>query len=186
METNYINRSLTDIEIFIMGLKTEDSRNQKRMNQTEQLMWGVSVIYVFIIALKFIMNTPWFEKLGGILTLVALVAFALIFRNYYKEYKSLDYGIPTIKMLQKAAIRNGLLQSRGLYILAPLILEGIGLNLMMFGNFAGLDPLYRILIFQMSYFFLVAIACLIGHFYWKKHQKPIRDHALALLKEIES
>ncbi|MDP3915602.1 MAG: hypothetical protein Q8R96_17895 [Bacteroidota bacterium] len=186
METNHINQSPIDLEILISDLKTEDARNLKLMHQMQQLMWGIASVYVFIIALKFIMTSPWFEKLGGFLTLVALVAFALIFRNYHKEYKSIDYGIPTIQMLQKAAIRYGLLQSRVLYIVVPIILEGIGLNLMMYDNFTDLEPLNRILFFQMSYFLVMVIAFIIGYVIWKKLQKPLRDHALALLREFES
>lgn len=152
----------------------------------QSIMWGVAAVYVFIFALKFIMPSPWYDKLGGFLVMLAFVVFALLFRNYYKEYKSIDYGIPTIEMLNKATRRYGLFQCRGLYILAPLILEGVGLNLMMYDDFTNPDPLFRILIFQMSYFFLLAIAFLIGYVIWKKRHKPLIDHALILLKEIQS
>jgi hypothetical protein len=186
METNHINQSPVHLETLIGRLKTEDARNLKMMLNMQSLMWGIAAMYVFIFALKFILTTPWYEKLGGFLILAAFIAFALLFRNYYKEYKSLDYGIPTIEMLTKAASRHGLFQRRGLYILAPLILEGIGLNLMMYDGFPKLEPLYRILYFQMSFFFVMVIAFLVGYIIWKKRQKPLRDHALALLKEFES
>jgi len=186
METNHINQSPIDLESLISGLKTEDARNLKLMHQMQQLMWGIASVYVFILALKFIMTTPWYEKLGGFLIMVAFIAFALLFRNYYKEYKAIDYGIPTIEMLKKAVSRYGLFQWRGLFILVPLIIEGIGLNLMIYDNFTKLDPLNRILFFQMSYFCVMVIAFLVGYIIWKKRQKPLRDHALALLKEFQS
>jgi len=186
METNHINQTPMNLETLISGLKTEDARNQKLMHNMQSVMWGIAAVYVFISVLKFIMATAWYEKLGGFLVMVAFVAFALLFRNYYKEYKSIDYGIPTIEMLKKAASRYGLFQLRGLYILAPLILEGIGLNFMMYDGLKNLDPFYRILIFQMGYFLMMMIAFLVGYLKWKKRQKPLRDHALALLKEIES
>jgi hypothetical protein len=185
METNHINQTPINLETLIGGLKTEDARNQKLMHNMQSVMWGIAAVYVFISVMKFIMTTPWYDKLGGFLVLLAFVVFALFFRNYYKEYKSIDYGIPTIEMLKKAASRHGF-QWKGLYILAPLILEGIGLNLMMYADLTQFDPIYRILIFQMSYFFLLAIGFLFGYFIWKKRQKPLRDHALALLKEFES
>jgi len=186
MEKNHNNQSPIDLETLISGLKTEDTRNLKLMLNMQSMMWGIAAVYVFISAMKFIMTTSWYDKLGGFLTLVAFVAFAFLFRNYYKEYKSINYGIPTIEMLKKAACRYNLFQWRGFYVLAPLVLEGIGLNLMMYDDFTNLEPLNRILVFQLSYFFVMVIAFLVGHFCWKKHQKPLRDHALALLKEIES
>jgi riboflavin transporter FmnP len=185
METNHINQSPIDLETLIGGLKSEDSRNLKLMHKMQSVMWGIAAVYLLISVLKFIMTTPWYDKLGGFLVLLAFVAFALYFRNYYKEYKSIDYGIPTIEMLKKAARRHGI-QWRGLYFLAPLILEGIGLNLMMYDDFTKFDPLYRILFFQTIYFFVMAIAFLVGYFIWKKRQKPLRDQAQALLKEIQS
>lgn len=186
METNHINQSPIDLESLISGLKTEDTRNLKLMLNMQSMMWGIAAVYVFISALKFIMTTSWYDKLGGFLTLVAFVAFALLFRNYYKEYKTIDYGIPTIEMLKKAATRYELFQWRGFYVLAPLILEGIGLNLMIFDYFTNLEPLNRILFFQLSYFFVMVIAFLVGYIIWKKRQKPLRDHALALLEEFQS
>jgi uncharacterized membrane protein YadS len=185
MVTNHIKQSQNNLETLISSLKTEDARYLKKMNQTQQLLWGVSAVYVILIALKFIMSTPWYEKLGGFLTLMALVVLALMFRNYYKEYKSIDYGIPTIEMLKKAAIRYSF-QLRGLYIVVPLILEGIGINLLMYDAFTMFDPIPRILIFQFGYFIMLLIAFIVGHTIWRKRQKPLRDHALALLKEIES
>jgi hypothetical protein len=186
METNHISQSPFDLETLIKGLKTEDARNLKLMLNMQAVMWGIAALYVFIFAVKFIMTTPWYNKFGAFLVMVAFVVFALLFRNYYKEYKSIDYGIPTMEMLEKAACRYGLFQWRGLYMLAPLILEGIGLNLMMYDDFTNFDPIYRILIFQTSYFFLLTVGFLIGFIIWKRSKKPLRDHALALLKEIES
>lgn len=186
METNHINQSTINLETLIRSLKTEDSRNLKLMLNMQSIMWGIAAVYVFIFASKFITTTSWYDKLGGFLIMLAFVAFAFLFRNYYKGYKSIDYGIPTIEMLNKAAYRHGLFQLQSLYLIAPLILEGIGLNLMMYDHFSSLDPLFRILIFQLSYFFCLAIGFLIGYFLWKKRQKSLRDHALTLLKEIQS
>jgi len=185
METNQNTPFIFDYNKLVEGLKKEDTRNLKMMLNIQSMMWGIAGVYVFISALKFIMTTSWYDKLGGFLTLVAFVAFALLFRNYYKEYKSIDYGIPTIEMLKKAVNRYDLFQWRGFYILAPLILEGIGLNLMMFDDFTSLEPMSRILFFQMIYFIVIMIAFLVGYLIWKKRQKPLRDHALALLAEIE-
>jgi len=114
METNHITQSPIDLESLISGLKTEDARNLKLMLNMQSMMWGIAAVYVFISALKFIMTTSWYEKLGGFLIMVAFVIFALLFRNYYKQYKSIDYGIPTIDMLNKAVSRYGLFQYRGL------------------------------------------------------------------------
>jgi len=186
METNHISQSTIDLETLIRGLKSEDSRNLKLMFNMQSIMWGIVAVYIFIFALKFIMPSPWYAKLGAFLVMLAFVVFALLFRNYYREYKLIDYGIPTIEMLNKAASRYGIFQYRGLYILAPLFLEGIGLNLMMYDDFTKLDPLFRILFFQMSYFLVMVIGFLVGYIIWKKRQKPLRDHALPLLKEIQS
>ena len=185
MEYNQLNSS-ADLESLIGNLRKEDTRNTTMMNNMQKLMWGVAILYVLLSVMKFIQNSFWYEKAGAVLILLAFIVFALLFRNYYKAYKSIDYGLPTIEMLSKAVNRYQLFQWRGLSMLVPLVLEDIGLIMMMYDIFDSPDPLFRILMFQSGFLFLLAVGSLSGYLIWRKRQKPLRDHALELLKEIRS
>lgn len=186
METNYNSQSTVDLETLIRNLKTEDTRNLNMTRRMQRFMWIIAALYVFISAIKFIQNTPWYEKLGGLLVMLAFIVFALLFRSYYKAYKSIDYGLPTIKMLVNASNRYKIFQWRGFSFLIPLVLEDLGLILMLYNLFDSPDLLFRIMIFQIGFSVLLVVGFLIGYLIWKKRQKPLSDLALALLKEIES
>lgn len=185
MEYNQTN-SFTDLETLIGNLRKEDTLKTKSMNNMQNLMWGVAALYVLVFALKFIHNSPWYEKAGATLILLAFIALGLLFRSHYRSFKSIDYGLPILEMLTKASNRYEIFPRSFLFMPIPLILEGIGLNLMMYDIFDNPDPLFRILIFQSGFLILLAVGFLIGYLIWRKRQKPLRDHALALLKEFES
>ena len=185
METNHTN-SFTDVETLISNLQTEDARNTRMMHNMQKMMWGIAALYVLISAMQFIINSSWNEKAGAVLILIAFIVFALLFSSYYRAFKTIDYGLPTIEMLSKAVNRYKAFQQKGLFFLIPVIIEGVGLNLMMYKMLHNPSPFVRILIFQSGYLFLLVVGFLIGYLIWKKRQKPLRDHALALLKEIQS
>jgi len=186
MKTNNTNQPAIDLDTLISNLKTEDDRNFSMTHKMQQFMWGMVSFYLLVSVIKFFFNPPWYESIGSLIVMFAFLAFGLIFRSYYREYKSIDYGLPTIEMLVKAASRYQLFPMRALFVLIPVILLDLGFSFLFYDLFSTSDPLSRILVIQACYTILMLVSVFSGYLIWRKRQKPIRDHALSLLKEIES
>lgn len=186
MKTNNTNQPVIDLDTLISNLKTEDNRNFSMTHKMQQFMWGMVSFYLLVSVIKFFFSPPWYESLGSLIVMFAFLVFGLLFRSNYREYKSIDYGLPTIEMLDKAAARYQLFSLRALYVLIPVILMDLGFSLLFYNFFSNTDPLNRILIIQACYTILMLVSFFAGYLVWKKRQKPLRDRALALLKEIRS
>ncbi|MDD2305222.1 MAG: hypothetical protein PHP53_11045 [Prolixibacteraceae bacterium] len=186
METNNNNKSVVTLETLIHNLRIEDNRNLTLTRTMQGVMWGVVTIYAIILVVKSIMGAPWPETIGGFVVMLAFVLFALFFRNYSKEYKSVDYGLPTTQMLSKAIQRYQIFQRRSIFLLIPLALEDLGLTLFMHDFFNGQHAITNLLIAHAYFIGLLAIGFFVGYLIWKKRHKPLRDYAIKLLKEIQS
>lgn len=186
METQNNNQSAGSLETLIHILRIEDNRNLTLTRTMQGLMWGIVALYIIILGIKSFNGAPWAETIGGFLVILAFVLFALFFRNYSKEYKSVDYGLPTTQMLSRAAERYKLFQRRSLFLLLPLALEDLGLTLLMHDIFSSSRALTNLLIAHACFIGLLAIGFYIGYLIWKKRHKPLHDYALKLLKEIQS
>lgn len=186
MEININNQSAGNLESLIHNLRIEDNRNLTLTRAMQGMMWGVVTIYAIILVIKSIIGAPWPETIGGFVVMLAFVLFALFFRNYSKEYKSVDYGLPTTQMLSKATQRYKIFQRRSLFLLLPLALEDLGLTLLMHDFFSGPRAITNLLIAHAYFIGLLAIGFFVGYLIWRKRQKPLRDHALTLLREIQS
>jgi hypothetical protein len=182
MEKNH-NQSPIDLETLIRDLKTEDNRNLKLMLNFQGLIWAVAAIYILLSIFNLFLQVPWYKSLGVFILLLVFIGYGLRSRIYRKKMESIDYGIPTIIMLAKAAHRYRLKIFRGNVIveITLLLLVDIGICLMFYGH-----PIFTFLFIQGFFVFVFAITFSIGYIIWKKRQKPLRDHALALLKEFES
>lgn len=132
---------------------------------------------------------PYLESIDRIIKaffIASFIAFILIFRKSYKEYKNINYSLPVIEMLRETANRYRLRVDRVLTLIIPVLLMDIGLTLRFYNDFLSINPLNRVLIVQAIYIPVFTIAALIGIFVWRKTQKPLRDRALELIKELES
>ncbi len=61
----------------------------------------------------------------------------------------------------------------------------IGLTFTFYDRPLGSSPLIRFLIVQAFYIPIMLTSLIIGIRIWKKKQKPLREEALKLLKELE-
>jgi hypothetical protein len=116
---------------------------------------------------------------------LAFLSFALIFRVYTKEYKSVDYGLPTTVMLKKAIERYRLFHPKKLFVLIPVALVDAGLIFFSL-NHDSSDDSISILTSQILYWGGMLLGAGVGVWIWHRRQKPLRDAAIELLREIES
>jgi len=167
-------------------LKSEDQRNVKISRNFQWLMWILVPLYLWIFILSPDADMKLIDRVGGACYVAAFIIFALIFRNMNKKYKTIDYSLPTVEMLKKAAERYKLFYGKSKYVVFPVLLIGVGVTLFFYNRLVEYTPVNRILIVMGPYLVAMAISVSIGILIWWKRQKPLREQALALIREIES
>jgi len=186
METNNTNQPSVNLDKLIGNLKKEDDIILKMSLAIQWLMWIVAMMYLVMVIFIFDFSKPWYKPAGGLMVMLALVIFAVYFRNRYRSFKLIDYGLPTTEVLAKAVKRYQAFQWSTLFLLIPLILEDIGICFFSLDSSGHSDTLAHVIKWQVIFFVSLAIGFLIGYIVWWIRQKPLRDRALALLKEIRS
>ncbi len=183
MKTNNNNNKFPDFDTFVGGLQKEDVRNLKITRTFQPVMIILAVLYALVF--QFDTEGGWEQRVGGICYAIGFLLFALIFRKFYKEYRDVDYGVPVVEMLTSAIKRYKMFQRKMLLIIAPVLFIDLGMILITVrihdGDFTEAFWSTQMLLVPALLFGLV-----IGLIIARKRQKPLRDAALMLLKEIQS
>jgi len=174
---------LVGIDSLVGRVKAEDARN---LRITKSFQWIYIVMIVLYAAL--LIFDPYIksiDRIVGVFYIASFIAFILIFRKGYKEFKNIDYSLPVIEMLRKTAERYRLRVDKLLTLIIPVLLMDVGITLRFYNDLLPMSPLNRILIVQAVYIPAFAISAFIGILIWRKKQKPLRDRALELIKDLE-
>ena len=167
METNHL----------INRIKSEDQRYARISKAIQIVYWVLTPIYLVLISIDITIKSPITHIAGSFCFLLGMIVFALIFRLYYFEYKSIDYGQPTLEMLKKAAQRYKPFQERLWFVLVAVLLIDAGLSLK--------GPLADFVQTQIAFLSSMTGALIIGIFVWWIRYKPLRDQTLRMIREIE-
>lgn len=173
-----------DMDSLINKVKVEDAKN---LRITKSFQWVYIVLIVIYTGL--LIFDPYIKSIDriiGAFYIASFIAFILIFRKGYKEYKSIDYTLPVIEMLRETANRYRLRVGKLLSLIIPILLMDVGVTLRFYNDLLPMSPLNRVLIVQAIYIPVFAVSALIGILIWRKKQKPLRDRALELIEELES
>jgi hypothetical protein len=179
------NENLVDMDSLIGRVKAEDAKN---LRMTKSFLWTyiiLAVIYTGLIIINPDPDITIIKRISGACYIASMIIFALVFRGGHKEFKSIDYSLPVIDMLRKAAKRYELKSKKLLILSVPILLMDIGLTLSFYEDLLPMTPLNRVLIIQVFYIPLMTISGVIGYFVWRNKQKPLRDNALKLIDELE-
>jgi len=175
-----------DMDALLLNLKNEDSRNLKLM---KNFKW-MYIIMIIVYSLLMIVNPdPELElhhRISGLCYVVSFVFFWLIFRKYHKEYSQIDYSLPSSEMLAKAAERYKMAYKNFLQLVPPLVLMDIGLTISFTYHLTSMELMNKILLIQAIFIPVMLISGFIGYLVWRKRQKPLRDGALQMLKDLNS
>jgi H+/gluconate symporter-like permease len=176
-QNNQIKESI-DLSELTQRLKKEDKQYSNLSKRVQIIYWVLIPIYLAMVVLHFFEDARIDDIIGSTCFMLAMLIFALFFRYYYKKYKHVDYSQPTLTMLKKAAYRYQPFQLESLWLLLALVLIDVGLCLNHSLNFD---------VIQVQIYFIgtLIVAILIGFLVWYVRYKPIRDAALALIREIE-
>jgi len=173
-----------DMDSLIANLRKEDSRNLKLMRNFKWIYLVMIVLYALLMVVNPDPDLELHHRLTGVCYVVAFGLFVLIFRKYHKEYSEVDYTLPVVEMLTKAAKRYKFRWKSILICMPSIVLIDIGVVLSDFFASPEIDW-SNIINFQLIYFGLMTISGFAGYIIWRTRQKPLYDGAIQLLKELE-
>jgi hypothetical protein len=178
MNLNKKNNEKINLDHLVGKLKTEDTRYARISKAFQIVYWVFVPIYSFLAILSFIDTKNINLLIGGGCFVSSFIIFALFFRNYYKEYNHVDYSLPTIMMLKKAAYRYKPFQLKTLWILFALLLMDTGLCF-------NSDLHFSVVKIQVYFLGTMGISVMLGLLIWFFKYKQLRDDALKLIVEME-
>jgi len=177
MNTN--KKENLSLEQLMVKLKTEDA-NYAAITKRFQYIYVVFVVfYAIITTLIFIFERDLNMLLSGVSFMVSFIILALIFRKYYKNYSFVDYSLPTLLMLKKAAARYRLFDVRALWLLVASGFIDVALTL-------NLMPRVSLWIIQLFVLGVILVSVVIGMIRWWYKYKPLLDNVRHLISEIEA
>lgn len=184
MRTKQQNSQEFNLEQLVSGLKSEDTRYLGLTNSGKWIMWVLSPLYFILFLIGSVVDSPGIDKIGFVFFSLGFLAFALLFRSLHREYKAVDYGVSTLEMLRNAVCRYALWQTKTYLTIIPVLLCALGFSFTGEKGFPFDSQAMRILAAFGTILFILICSALVGYYIWRKRQKPLRDKALAILKEM--
>ncbi len=177
MNKNSINN--INISSLVDSLKNEDKKYAALSKRFQIMYWILAPVYLVLAIMNLIEDFQPEYVVTSLCMFSSILIFALIFRFYHKEYNSVDYSLPTLEMLKKAADRYKPFRLKGKWVLLAVILMDISLS---FNSSLGFELIRT----QISFLGAVLFAIFIGFLVWRKKYKPLRDNVIGLIKEMNS
>lgn len=174
-----------DLNTLMNRMKAEDSRNLRISRSFQWIYWIMIPLYSGLLIFSTDGELNHLNRLSGLFYVLSFIVFLIIFRKNTKEFKQIDYSLPTKVMMQKAANRYQILTGRLLLVILALLLMDVGVTLKFYQELTMESGIIRVLWVQAIYIPVMTTALLIGIQVWRVKQKPIRDQALAIVKELE-
>lgn len=172
------NNPISGIDQLTHKLKQADQKYSRLSKGMQIIYWVLVLVYLIMVIHHAILGGSPAFTISGVFILAAMLIFSLLFRHFYKEYKHVDYSLPTLVMLKKAVYRYQPFQNKTLWALLAVVFINIGLSLgsSNIDDFIGLQITFRI---------FMGLAIGVGLLHWYYRYKPLRDAALRMIKEIE-
>lgn len=167
-----------NLDALVHRLKTEDAQYARIVKNLQVIYWIFIPVLSVVALFSFMESNDIIQLIGDLCFIISFLIFALFFRRFYKEYKYVNYSLPTIRMLKEAAYRYKPFQLKSAWLLIALLFIDVGLCLNRSLNF----PVLKV---QLYFICVVIVSAIIGLIIWRYKYKPLRDDALFLIKEIE-
>jgi len=167
-----------NLDQLVNKLEKEDDRYAKICRIIQVVYWIFIPFYIYLAIRHYTESGEIKDLIGGLFYVLGFVIIAIFFGNYHKEYKYVDYSLPTLKMLKNAAYRYQPVQLKSLWILIAVLFMDAGLVLESKIGTSFMEV-------QVFYLVVISMGATIGAIIWYFKYKPLRDNALRLIDEIE-
>jgi hypothetical protein len=178
------SNNLIDMNSLLINLKNEDKRTIRKMKNMRWLYIAMIIVYTLLMIVNPDPELQMHHRISGLCYVISFAMFALLFQKYQKEFSSIDYSLSSSDMFTRAAERYNLNFRRYLLVIPPLLLIDAGLTISEYYRWTTNEPLVRILHTQALYLVVIIIGWFIGYLIWRRRQKPLRDGALQIVKEL--
>lgn len=168
-----------ELNHLVDKLKREDNKYGMLSRNMQIFYWVFVVIYLVFMLESYFESRLVEDFISGISYVLSFLVLAILFGKYSKEYRTVNYALPTLVLLKKAAYRYKPFQFRSLLAFLAIGFLNIGLS---FNTSLDFDPVKLQVVFWSS----ILLAFAGGMILWHVRYKPIRDNALQLIKEIEN
>jgi len=168
---------MVNLDALISRLKREDDSYATLSKRFQVIYWIMVGVFLILIVVHIFENSTT-DLISAVCFFLAMLIFALYFRNFHKEYGTVDYSLPTLVMLEKAVHRYKPFRLNILWLLLAILLMDAGLTI---GTFKD-EPFLMV---QLVVCIVLVVAVLTGLLVWYIRYKPVRDAALNLIREIK-
>jgi hypothetical protein len=175
---NNIKSDSNNLNELIPQLQKSDKNYANIAKRLKVVYWVLLPVYSLLLIDLLIDKSPFTEILGILSFVCAMLIFALLFRKYQEEYNTVDYALPTLEMLKKAANRYKPFRRETIWALLAALFMDAGLVLNHWGE-------GDTMVIQLIFGGALLVALLAGLVWWYIRYKPLRDGALQLIREIE-
>ena len=176
MKTDNKKTITTNLPKFISKVKRQDNLSRMVYMAVIVLYFIIIVAHLVVISISIYNNIPFTEWLGNLGTLLPFLIIFYFLNKRYKEYKQVDYSLPTYLVLKNMERRYSFLRHDDRWVLITLFFLGLSM---------GIDSPIDFLSYQLGYWITMIIAMIIGYLYWYIKRKPLKDKASQLIKELE-
>lgn len=176
MTTNELN---TNLEKVTGRLKKEDRHYATIVKVVQVFYWIFIPLFIVKTVVEYTSSHEINDIISGVGLVLGFLLIALSFQKLYNEYQYVDYSLPTLEMLKKAAYRYEPFQKRVLWVVPGLLLMDVGLT------FEWMSEGKSVLDSQVFFLGSILFGAIIGLVWWYFKYKPLRDDALKLIKELE-
>ncbi|MGQ1910949.1 hypothetical protein ACT3CE_14320 [Marinifilum sp. RC60d5] len=178
MNVNKDNSEKINLDHLMSKLKKEDNNYANLCKVLKAIYWALIPMYVIMTIVIYLDTKDIMNLIAGLTIISSFIVFLIILGQYQNEYKNADYSLPTLLMLKKAAARYQPIRPKAIWAILAIVLLDIGLSI----NSINEIDMVTFHIFLGAFF---TLALIIGFIIWYYKYKPLRDHALAIIAEIE-
>ncbi len=172
------NNEKINLDQLMGKLKKEDGNYANLCKGLKGVYWALIPIYVIMTIVIYIDTKNIMNLFAGLFIIGSFVVFLLILKSYQNEYKNADYSLPILQTLKNAASRYQPIRPKAVWAILALVLMDIGFSI---NSINEID----IVTFHIYFGAFFTLALIIGFIVWYFKYKPLRDHALAIIAEIE-
>lgn len=180
-----IKQKSSEMESFVSRLKKQDDYNLQLGKVLKRFYIIMVVFYALMMVVNPFSDFEPYHRINGVFYILAFSWFAFLFEKLQKDFRNVNYGLPTREMMQKVEKRYRITAGNYLMILPPLVLVDIALSLSAYHHGDAANPWMSVLMVQLMFGLVIAMAVFAGYQVWRKKHKPLVDHAREMLKELD-